>query len=174
MTSDEDRHVRKLGALVADLQSMEFFLRGFLSTVHQADANGLLLGMPQHMVSLKVGQNVPENFMTDYRTLGQLVDQYNAYVDGRDASLMLDKETVVLRDALAHGRVFQEDGYQHFQLLKFDKPTHGQVRVTFSQTMDDAWFKGHTSLVIDQCRKIHEACRKFAQTMIVTDFPSNL
>lgn len=165
--SDEEKHARSVGALIVNLQSLEFLLRGFLSTVHDADPSGLLPGMPRDLTSLTIGQSVPENHMTNYDGLESLVDKYNTYMSGKNPSLLLDKQVVVLRDALAHGRVFQEVSRSEFQLLKFDRPVGGAARVVFSETMDSDWFKHRAELVITQVSKVFEACKSFAPTMIV-------
>lgn len=167
--SDEEDHWLSVGAIIGNLESLEFILRGFLSTVHDSDANGLLPEMPQNLTGLRTGQIVPLNHMTNYDSLGVLIDKYNTYVENRDKSLMLDKKEVVeLRDALAHGRVFQEWSHTGgFQLLKFGKPRDGKVHVTFSQTMDKQWFKHQAEFVKAECMRVFSACKLFAPIMIV-------
>ncbi len=165
---DEEDHVRSVGALIANLQSLEFLLRGFLSTVYDSDANGLLPDMPKDWTGLRASQIVPVNHMTNYDNLGELIDKYNTYMENRNKALMLYRKAVVeLRDALAHGRVFQEQSHTRFQLLKFDKPRDGKVFVTFSQTMDKQWFKYQAEFVIEECKKVLRACKLFAPSMIV-------
>jgi len=165
--SDEEKHVRAVGALIVNLQSLEFLLRGFLSTVYDSDAKGLIPGMPPNLTTLHVGQSVPENYITNYDNLVQLIEKYNAFLTKKDISLLLDKQLVTLRDALAHGRVFQEQSRTKFQLLKFDRPANGQVQVVFSETMDDQWFKHNAGFIRAECNKVYDACRRFAPTMIV-------
>lgn len=165
-TGDE-QHVRSVGALASNLQSLEFLIRGFLSTVHDADKNGLLPGMPKDLTTLMVGQSVPENHMTNYDSLSTLVDKYNDYVGNKAPALSVNRAVVNLRDALAHGRVFQEVSQSRFQLLKLGRPAHGLVQVTFSETMNRDWFRRNALFTIEQVKKVHDACQLFAPSMIV-------
>ena len=132
-----------------------------------ADSQGMIRGMPHALGGLQVGQYVPENYMTNYDTLGKLIDKYNTYVRTRDTTLQLDTKVADLRDALAHGRVFEPTASPPFRLLKFDKPTNGQVHVTFSASMDAQWFQRQIRLVYTQAEKVMNACKRFAPSMIV-------
>ena len=174
MTTVEERHTRSVGALVVNLQSLEFFLRVLLSRIYDSDDNGLMPGMPQDLNGLQVGQTVPLNHMTNYGTLEELLIEYNDYVGGKDASLIIDGRVVDLRDALAHGRVFMGESYSRYQLLKFDKPRRQQVRVVFSRAMDEQWFRSQSRFVIAQCKKAHRAAELFEPSVVVSPWPAGL
>lgn len=166
--NQQDKHTLSLGKLVVNLQSLEFLLRGFLSTIYDLDSNGLIPGMPRDMYDLDVGTVVPENYLTNYYSLGQLIDKYNSYVNARDTSLSINKQILVdLRDALAHGRVSGPAPSPPLKIIKFDPPRGGQVRVTFSQTMDENWFKSQIPLVYAELKKVYNACKLYAKRMIV-------
>lgn len=166
--NQQDKHTLFLGKLVTNLQSLEFLLRGFLSTVYNLNSNGLIPGMPKNIYDLEVNTIVPENYLTNYYSLGQLIDKYNSYLNGRDTSLSINKQTLVdLRDALAHGRVSGTTPYPPHKILKFDSPKNGQVRVAFSQTMDEGWFRDQIRFVFGEVKKVYNACKLYAKRMII-------
>jgi hypothetical protein len=168
MINDEERHYVSLGKLVGNLQSLEFLLRGFLATVYDAGPDGLINGMPKDMGALQIGEKVPVNHMTNYDSLGKLIDKYNGYVREKKSSLVVDKELVVdLRDALVHGRVSGVWPNGALKILKFSKQDGGQVCVEFSQTIDADWFKSRIRLVYEAAKRVYAACELFAPSMIV-------
>jgi hypothetical protein len=165
--NQQDKHALSLGKLVANLQSLEFLLRGFLSTIYDADSDGLIPDMPRDVYNLPVGSIVPENYITNYLSLGKLIDAYNEYVNERDTTLKIDRGTLVeLRDALAHGRVSGTEPFPPLKILKFDQPRREQVRVAFSQTMDEDWFRSQILLVLAEVRKVYNSCKQYAPSMV--------
>jgi hypothetical protein len=168
MSIEEDKHTAFVGRLVVNLQSLEFLLRGFLSTIHEADSNGLIPGMPQEMYNLKIGDEVPVNYLTNYEPLGKIMDKYNNYIKPRDASLLLDRNSLVdLRDAIAHGRVSGAIPSSSIKIIKFRRPKDGRVKIMFLQTMDTDWFERQIKFVYDEAMKTYRACKLFAPSMIV-------
>jgi len=145
MTQDE--HARYLGKLVANFQSLEFILRAFLQQLPTAPPVGLAHGTD--IYSFPVGREVPENELTNFDSLGQLVKKFNSEMKRRGLN-EIDEHLIAVRDALAHGRVSAANPNDEMRLLKFSKPKNGRVRVEFNEVMSAAWFKG-------QLIRVHEA-----------------
>lgn len=75
---DLHEHARLLGRLVANLQSLEFVLRAHLYA--QSSAPHVPFAAGQSLDSLNVDEVVGENALTDYSSLGQLIDRYNVSI----------------------------------------------------------------------------------------------
>ena len=130
MTIDE--HTKYLGKLLANLQSLEFLLRAFLNRLPGARPIGLPYGTD--IYSSPVGSELPENDITSYDSLSELLTKVNEEMKRRGAP-GIDKKLVDLRDALADGRVSAALPDENMRLLKFDKPQNGKVRVVFNEVM---------------------------------------
>ena len=99
-----DAHSWELGKLVNNSQSFELFLRVFLAGLAgsvKIMREGSHADMPRVDIP-RVGDVVPETALTNYDSLGQLIDKYN---DAVEVHRRIDRELVEIRDALAHGRV---------------------------------------------------------------------
>ncbi len=132
-----DQHAVHLGGLVGNFQSLEFALRAFLQGLPTARP----IGIPQgtDIYSFLVGTELPENELTSYDSLGELIKKFNAEMERRDLS-KIDPALVDVRDALAHGRVSARTPNDNLRLLKFDKAKNGKVRVVFNQKLTEEWF----------------------------------
>lgn len=136
-----------LGRLVTNLMSLEVMLRAHL-------ARSVGAGFPAFF-TLKAGDEVPLNPMTDYRSLGKLIDAYNASVS---AGYRLAKDDIVgLRDAVAHGRTVSPEKGGLIQLVKFSPPHGKTVRVEFAATLDEAWFTRQIVFVCNEYEKVRAA-----------------
>jgi hypothetical protein len=155
MTPDE--HYSLLGRLVANLQSLEFIMRGFLHESAPRRPDGIPHGTDWY--TFGVGTEVPLDEFTNWDTLGQLIEKFNMEMLRR-GDPGLDKDALVtVRDALAHGRVSSASPEGDMRLLKFDKPGRGNrvVRVTFNQAMTREWFRDQTRAVGQAIRRVYEA-----------------
>jgi hypothetical protein len=115
------------------------------------------MGVPYgtDIYSFPVGSELPENDITSYDSLGQLLTKFNAEMEKRGHA-QLDMGLVDLRDALAHGRASAAVPDDTLRLIKFDKPRDGKVRVTFNELMTEQWFasqKARVSAAINQVRE---------------------
>ena len=144
MTLDE--HVNHLGGLVGNLQSLEFALRIFLN--RQPDARPIGMPYGTDIYYTPVGSTLPENDLTSYDSLGELIAKFNSVANAKGTKT-IDANIVELRDALAHGRVSSALANEHMRLLKFDRPKGGAVRVVFNQEMNSDWFKGQKTRVYE-------------------------
>ena len=145
MTLDE--HVKQLGRLVGNFQSLEFILRAFLQELPTARPIGIPEGTD--IYSYPVGTELPENELTSYDSLGDLIEKFNAEMEMRGLS-KIDPTLVEVRDALAHGRVSASSKNDNLRLLKFDKPKNGKVRVVFNEKLTETWFA-------NQIKRVYEA-----------------
>lgn len=150
-----DHYYLQLGRLVGNLQSLEFELRAMLYAVNPPPPGDPSLSMQLH--ELKVGQTVPENLLTDYRTLTELIARYNKLVETHDSSLCVNTELVALRDALAHGRLAIPEPAPDMMILKFGPVRDGRVAVMYAATMTESWFKEQINLVHREAMKVYKA-----------------
>lgn len=147
-----DEHARHLGGLLGNLQSLEFLLRGFLNRRPDARPIGVPHGFDLYAAT--VGTELPESDITSFDTLTQLIAKFNEEMRQRGAPL-LDASVVELRDALPHGRVSAALPDEHLRLLKFSKPAHGMVRVTFNEVLTEEWFTNQKSRVYALMKQVH-------------------
>jgi hypothetical protein len=153
MTPEE--HLIGLGKLVANLQSLEMFLRLFLA----GDSK-------ENVIFPSAGDTlVPETFLTNFDSLGELVRKYNKALTGSEFSqYSLEPSIVQTRDMLAHGRLSGETP-QLFPLTlwKFGRSDKaGNIRVEQSVTLSSDWFDSQRQSALDginrviQCGKSRE------------------
>ena len=116
------KHVQGLGKLLGNFHSLEFLLRIFLYKLPSAASSGVAYGTD--IYSLPVGTELAECALTDYDSLGQLIDKFNSEMERRTLP-QIDRTLVEVRDAVAHGRVSTSAKDQPLRLLKFSKPCAG-------------------------------------------------
>lgn len=152
MTLDE--HARHLGGLLANFQSLEFILRGFLQNSPSARPIGIPYGTD--IYSLPVGTDLPESELTSYDSLGQLIEKYNVEI-AKLGQPPIDETLVEIRDALAHGRASTDHPENNLRLLKFSKPDKARrVRITFNETLSSDWFTAQKKRVLEAIRSVHQ------------------
>lgn len=122
-----------LGRLVWNLWSLEWMLRNVLYVLKLAPHAGL--PHQEALFTAKAGDRFPENALTSYLSLGQLIDAYNG-----TANKPIDRSLIGLRDTLAHGRVLAKDfASQHFVLTKFTRPDGNGVGVETRYELTFDW-----------------------------------
>jgi NADH/NAD ratio-sensing transcriptional regulator Rex len=144
-----------IGKVLSNLQALEFALRLFLYELQKTDSNQQTQSFD--LQSLSVGEWVPETPLTNYDTLGQLINKVNAELQNRGSSDQVDLSVVELRDAIAHGRVLSLRQEGPFSILKFSKPLNGKVQVAVAVEMTPGWFKQqikHTRAEVDKVVRI--------------------
>lgn len=142
MTPEEYRE--RLGGVVGNFHALEFVLRAFLQTLPKARPIGLSYGTD--IYSFPVGTDVPENELTSYDSLGDLISRFNIEMTSRGLP-QIDLALVDIRDAIAHGRVSGVPNNGKVRLLKFSKPKNGKVRITFNEELTEAWFSTQTTRI---------------------------
>jgi len=137
MTAWLDSDVRNLGQAFANLLSLEFAIRGFLYEQKDKPHNPLPWGLDVN--ELQEGDSVPENALTDYSTLGELIRRYNERIAAVNPELRIDPSLSQLRDCLAHGRISARSPNGPFRLVKLSRPKNNQVRVVCREVLTDEW-----------------------------------
>lgn len=139
-----------LGRLKGNLLGLEFVLRFFL---YDAEAGSGLA----NLTTLKVGEWVPLNPVTDFANLRCLIQRYNRSVMPTAKELCIDEDLVRLRDALAHGRLFSTEPAGPFQLVKFSDRKGNHVKVEFSETVTVEWLEEQVQRTYDAILKVLDA-----------------
>ena len=150
MNNQMEMH-KSVGILLANLQSLEFVLRIFLSEVNKR--NNPAIKPNENIDNLKVGDEIEEDPITNYDSLNQIINKVNAILLTENIKDQMDISVVDTRDALAHGRISSINPNGPFHLLKFSKPCCGKVKVTMSFDMTMEW-------ATEQIRKSHSEVMK--------------
>jgi hypothetical protein len=124
-----------LGRIVSNLLQLEFVLRVVL---HFQEP----VRMPTTTFRiLSAGDELPENFLTNWDSLGDLIEEFNARERARGSDTV-DDGIVALRDTLAHGRLTMRRDTGEYQLVRFSRPRgSGKVKVESAQTLTMEWFE---------------------------------
>jgi len=141
-----NQHISLLGGIMTNLHYLEFKLRRFLLNAQKIDTTELW----DEWHGLKLGAVVPANRLTDYSSLGKLIEDYNKLVP---AEHQVALAVVDLRDALAHGRVTTLGSFP-MKLVKFSKVVGGKVTVEFAQTLGTEWMHEQMKWVVTQHERI--------------------
>jgi hypothetical protein len=144
----DEEHYLGVGRLVSNLQSLEFLLRIFL-----CEANGEAFDLPKVSTA-----SMPTNHLTNYNSLGQLIDKYNIALSPDEANAhSVDRGIVGVRDALAHGRLCSKDeGLFPLTLYKFGKPDKaGTVPIEHVTIITADWLKTGANLASSGMQKVH-------------------
>jgi hypothetical protein len=109
-------------------------------------------------IPIPLERNLPENELTNYNSLRQLIDKYNGTV-GKLGLPPIDETLAEIRDALAHGRVSAALADDTLRLLKFSKPANGRVRITFSALLSSDWFTAQKKRVFEAMQSVYQNAR---------------
>lgn len=144
MTTDE--HALNLGWLLSNLQSLEFSLRFYLQKHVSTKPLGHAYG--ESYYDKPIGAEVDENEITNYDTLGILMNKFNnaMRLEGRAE---LDLSLVDLRDSLAHGRIASMEEENQYRLIKYSKPVNGKAKILFNEKLTEEWFKKNRRCAYD-------------------------
>ncbi len=161
-----ENYCRDLGKVIGNLSSLELMVRLFL---HNVEFNRY--GSPPPEVDLdkiEVGDVVPENYFSNYDSLGDLIKKYNSLVSSQKVlELCVDETIVKLRDAFAHGRVLSQQPELALQLYKFEKPSRKhQVRVEQIANLTESELKRYIHYSLEQINKVEKACKKFCPRVL--------
>lgn len=141
-------HACQLGSLMANFHSLEFMIRAVLY-----DHGKHTMGIPHghDLYEVPVGGAVGENALTNYDSLSQIIKKFNEISMARGEPA-LDESLVVIRDALAHGRVSAPATTDQLRLVKFSNPKNGPLVVTFNVVLTGEWFSQQKRRVLDAMR----------------------
>lgn len=130
-------HSQNLGALLTNIHSLEFLLRAFLYNFKEKDEKKWTYGVD--IYNYEIGTKLPENSFTNYDSLSQLIIKYN-FIAQKNSIEEIDLTLIDLRDALAHGRTSACEENKPLRLIKFSRPSNGEVEVTYNAVMTKEWF----------------------------------
>jgi hypothetical protein len=150
-----------IGRVYLHLNSIELYVRLFLLITRVGSKKAIEFN--QSLDKLKKGQTVEENEITNFEQLSTLIEKYNDKVKEIHKELIIDKNLVELRHALAHGRAFTIDpstpSKNPMTLLKFANPTDHKTTVDFCDLMTNQWFDEQVKRTKKEKFKVIEACR---------------
>jgi len=147
---NQDDHIKGLGLLVSYFHALEFTLRAVLKNDEKKALD------KTNYSALKAGETVPEDPMSNYDSMGNLILKYNKIAP---KELRIEDKLVAIRDAIAHGRIFSDSPNLPMRLFKFEKPKNGVATVIFAATLDRKWFSeisGHLYREIQKVMKTNE------------------
>jgi len=164
---DLETYACLIGKIIVNLHSLEFILRCYLSNRNDPPNATLAPGALQ---KLKVGDVVPLGEMTNFDTLGELIDRYNQYIP--DLAFAVDRSVIDLRDALAHGRASAFDRPE-ITLMKFAKPARGaqETSVVYAEVLNETWLNTQRKRVRDELLKVFEANKRLRPPGTVLEQP---
>jgi len=146
-----EQHARGMGKLMINFQSLEFSLRLFL-----CEANNETVKLPDTSPT-----QMEVTHMTNYDSLGDLLEKYNSIASKSASSFIIDTSLVKIRDAIAHGRTLSSSLNSPVRLFKFSKPKNNMVKVVYDQVLDEAWYKENIRKVFEQIRKVYTCSKQF-------------
>jgi hypothetical protein len=143
---DESAHINGIGNIVTNLQALETTLRGFL--VEQYDQCAQFPNMGEKIAC--------RNYLTNWISLGELIEDYHRDLGEHEKQYSIDLSVVLVRDALAHGRLFVRGSNPSppFELWKFGKAKDGKMPVEFSETLTEEWLKAKWLFIRAQQQKV--------------------
>jgi hypothetical protein len=153
-----DSYFKKLGILVNNLQTLEFWLRNYLITIEEK--TGTQRGALEHFNEWKEGKLVEICAFTDDRSLSQLITEYNNWQTRLSSGSLIDNSIAEVRDSIAHGRVFIEECPERTKLIRFNKPKGDFVRIRSCIVLTEKWFDDQTDLIVKAILDIDHTIRK--------------
>ena len=146
---DHDRHALGLGQILGNFHALEFSLRVFL-----CEANGEQFNFPTIQVS-----RLPKTHLTNYDSLGKLIDAYNGLLTPRESAYATDPAIVKIRDAIAHGRLMSTSMTFPVTLYKFGKEQAGEVPLEFAEVLSETWFENNRRFIFAQISRVLECAK---------------
>jgi hypothetical protein len=97
---------------------------------------------------------VVENGLTSYVSLSALVNRFNNSLKPDEQRFKVDSQVVIIRDAMAHGRLITSEEKLPYQLWKFGQPKNGRVPVEFYKELTVEWLTETKRLIDAQRQKV--------------------
>jgi hypothetical protein len=144
-----DDHATGVGKIVGNLQALELVLRLFL---------GESIGQKLEFPNLTT-EEMPETFITNFMSLGVIIEKYNAALLQSEKSYSIGIDAVKIRDAIAHGRVSSLSPTAPMTLYKFGRADSGTVPIEYSEVLSMEWFNEKRLFLRRQMEKVL-ACAK--------------
>jgi hypothetical protein len=151
-----DPFALRLGRLLNSFQSLEFAIRAFLFNHRHDQAFHSDFNL-RALEQTPIGDWVPVNALTDYKTLEKLITTFNSHHRAVALGVAVDASVVAIRDALAHGRVYSHRGGDPMRLLKFGREIGGKVPVEFSEELSMEWLDKQVQRVQTEMHRVLSA-----------------
>jgi hypothetical protein len=133
---DGQEYVCALGKVVGNFHALETALRLFL-----CEATGDVIQFPN-----KNDKTVRVTYLTNYKSLSQLISDYNGSLTPAESAYAVDLGIVRKRDAIAHGRVVASKPEMPITLFKFGRAdSSGMVKIEFFEELDATWLEATRS-----------------------------
>jgi|SRR5215831_1876581 len=153
-------HFYGVGQIIGNFHSLEVAIRLFLERIDLGNTPAPRLDI----FALKAGDCLPKTALTDYDSLGQLINRYNTHIPAIDPDLAVDRSVVELRDTLAHGRMLALEARRPLRLFRFGPPDDGTVEVRLPGDVTDEWIAVQRGRTSDQLRKVLSALARLGTT----------
>jgi len=146
-----DQTNKRIGDISTNLLSLELALRLLLDEWEKTRSGS---NDSVNLYTIKEGELVPENYLTNRDSLGELIDKVNRLAEGHQLQDRLDGKIGKLRNGLAHGRLFSTDPNGPFCIMKFSKyPKNGMLQVEFLEWMTSEWLDQQTERTFNEIQK---------------------
>jgi hypothetical protein len=158
---------KRIGDIITNLLSLELALRLLLDEWEKQRSGG---NDSLNLFTIKVGEWVPENSLTNRESLSQLIEKVNKLAEGHQLQDRLDGKIGKLRNGLAHGRLFSPDPNGPFCIMKFSKyPKNGMRQVEFSERLTSEWLDQQTEHTFNEIQK----ALKIGRSLGLKSFPED-
>jgi hypothetical protein len=126
----EQDHIQGVGAIITNFLALETVIRLFLANLHGQKPK--LPGPGDQLAE--------ENYLTNFRSLGGLIDEYNDGLSDQESELKVDRILVDIRNAFAHGRLLSVGDVYPATLYKFGIAKDGSVPIECQLVLSSEWF----------------------------------
>jgi hypothetical protein len=140
---EPEEHCQLIGAILMNFQALETVLRCFLLKAHH-----------QPVAFPEPGDTkVAHNYLTNWKSLNELIDEYNRGLKNGEGQYSLDRSVVAVRDAIAHGRLVTADVFP-MTLWKFGRPKDGRVPIEFFEVLTKEWLVAKRNKLFNEKEKV--------------------
>ncbi len=152
-----------IGKIILNLLNLEFHLRLFLYEMVGPKDPTLKLE------NLKIGDWIPANPITNYDSIGGLINQVNKVLLDHKINEKVDNKIVDVRNALVHGRITALYPTGPLHLIKYSKLKNEKVQVEISLDLTKEWLNENINLTMNEIKKI----RKISHSLGLACFPDD-
>src|SRR5665213_103137 len=143
-------HVVAVGSIITNLQGLETVIRIFLARTKDQ----------KWRFPSSSDEFVDENYVTNFRSLGSLIDEYNGLLSNDEQEFKVDRSVVDIRDAFAHGRLLSVGNVYPATLYKFGVSRNGRVPIVFQEVLTVEWLNRKKLMVRDEQMKVVNCHKK--------------
>jgi hypothetical protein len=149
-----DTYALAIGRVVLDLYSLERALRSYLERIDTS------ISEAEEGPSVMVGEMLSSSVATNHDALGMLIEKFNRAADASGhGDLMVDTSVADIGAALTTGRIWGRDSQPPLRIVQFSVPTHGLVRCTSTELVDQEWLASQGRRLESALANVEEAER---------------